>query len=98
MTATLPPLAAPDARELPTMTDPAWSDPGTVWNIAVPRYWRDRVDPAAHRLSHSVAVFGCPGCPAVACPVCSLPVEGCADPSAHRRVQAGAETTWREAA
>jgi hypothetical protein len=87
VTTTLPPT---DARPLPTMTDPAWADPATVWRIAAP-------DAAAHDLAHPRPVFGCEACPqSEACPWCAMPK--CPDPFGHSRAWAGSETTWREVA
>jgi hypothetical protein len=91
VTTTLPP-AREDARPLPTMTDPAWANPATVWRIAA-------VDPGAHDLAHPRPVFGCDACPqSEACPWCLLPPSRCPDRFGHSRAWAGSETTWREVA
>ncbi|MEU8157974.1 hypothetical protein AB0B94_30345 [Micromonospora sp. NPDC048986] len=69
MTAVMPPMLRTvdqtrDRRPLPTMTDPAWDDSRTVWDIAL--YQERTVFPEAHALAHPRPVVDCPFCPPTA--------------------------------
>lgn len=65
MTAVVPPMlrTLDEAPALPSMTDPAWDNPETVWRIAMRLH---SVDDVAHALAHPEPVHECPFCPPAA--------------------------------